>query len=97
MTIAKRSLLLLAAVLVLPCAHAQQQSQAQMQKQCQSEIDRAESRIAAARKKPEYRSEQGRQVLTKADRSLNQARRHQTRGESRNCVSAAKKATQTAR
>lgn len=97
MMIAKRSLFLLIALLALPCAHAQQQSQAQMERQCQTEIHRAESRIAAARKKPEYRSEQGRQVLTKADRSLNQARRHQAKGETRNCVSAAKKATQTAR
>jgi hypothetical protein len=58
---------------------------------CESEIHSAETRIAQARKKPEYRSERGRHTLTTADRYLNQARRHAAKGESRNCVTAAKK------
>jgi hypothetical protein len=90
MMIAKRSLTLLAALLAwLPTAHAA--SQDKMAQDCEAEIRSAERRIAEARKKPEYRSKQGRQSLTTADRWLNQARRHAVKGEPRNCVAAAKK------
>jgi hypothetical protein len=90
MTTANRFLVLLAALLaVLPPAHAG--SQDRMAESCEAEIESAERRITAARKKPEYKSEQGRQSLTKADRWLNQARRHAVKGESRNCITAAKK------
>jgi hypothetical protein len=90
MMIEKRSLTVLAALLVLlPSAHAVLQDR--MAESCEAEIENVERRIAEARKKPAYRSEQGRQSLTTADRWLNQARRHAVKGESRNCVTAAKK------
>lgn len=89
MMIAKR-LTLLAALLALTPA-AQAASQAEMAQNCESEIHRVEVRIADARKRPEYRSELGRQSLSTADRWVNQARRHAAKGESRNCVTAAKK------
>ena len=90
MRIAKRTLLLFAASLAfLPSAHAA--SQAQMARDCDAEIERVEKRIVAARKKPEFRSEKGRQALSSADRSLYQARQHATKGESRQCLEAAKK------
>lgn len=89
MMIAKR-LTLLAALLALAPA-AQAASQDQMAENCEAEIHRAEVRIAEARKKPEYRSDLGRQSLSTADRWVNQARRHAAKGESRNCVTAAKK------
>lgn len=90
MMIAKRFLTVLAALLAfLPSAYAA--SQDQMARNCEAEIERAEARIAEARKKPEYRSEQGRRSLSTADRWLNQARRHAAKGESRNCVTTAKK------
>jgi hypothetical protein len=89
MTIANRFLILLGVLLaLLSPAHAG--SQDKMAQSCESEIESTERRITAARKKPEYKSEQGRQSLTKADRWLNQARRHAVKGESRNCVTAAK-------
>jgi hypothetical protein len=59
---------------------------------CDAEIYQTEVRIAEARKRPEYRSERGQQVLSTADRWVNQARRHAAKGESRGCVEAAKKA-----
>ena len=87
---AKRFLTLVAALLApLPSAHAALQDR--MAENCEAEIESAERRIAAARKKPEFRSEQGRQSLSTADRWVNQARRHAAKGESRNCVTAAKK------
>lgn len=90
MMIAKRSLTLVAALFAfLPSAHAALQDR--MAQNCEAEIQSAEARIAAARKKPSFRSEQGRQSLSSADRWLNQARRHAVKGESRNCVTAAKK------
>ncbi|HWV88710.1 MAG TPA: hypothetical protein VNZ59_01395 [Burkholderiales bacterium] len=90
MMIAKRSLTLVAALLVLlPSAHAG--SQDRMAYNCEAEIESAEARIAAARKKASFRNEQGRQSLSTADRWVNQARRHAAKGESRNCVTAAKK------
>lgn len=86
----KRSLTLIAALLaLLPPAHAALQDR--MAQDCAAEIESAEARIAAARKKPAFRNEQGRQALSSADRWLNQARRHAAKGESRNCVTAAKK------
>jgi len=89
MVIAKRSLALFAALLAfLPSASAQ--SQAQMARNCEAEIERVEARIAAARKRPEYRSDQGLKVLTTADRWLNQARKYAAKGESRHCLEAAK-------
>ena len=74
----------------LPSAYAQ--SQAKMANDCEAEIEKVDKRIADARKRPEYKSEKGRQALTSADRSLNQARRHAAKGEARNCISAAQKA-----
>ena len=88
--IARRSLTVVAALLaLLPPAHAELQDR--MAQNCEAEIESAERRIAAARKKPEFRSEQGRQSLSTADRWVNQARRHAAKGESRNCATAAKK------
>ena len=92
MKIAQRHWALLVSLLVfLPPAYAQ--SQARMARDCEAEIEKIERRIADARKKPEYKSEKGRQALTSADRSLNQARRHAAKGESRNCITAAQKAS----
>jgi len=64
---------------------------AKMARACQAEIEKAELRIAEARKQAEYRSEKGRHALSTADRWVNQARNHATKGEARNCVSAAQK------
>lgn len=90
MRIAKRTLLLFVASLAsLPHAHAA--SQAQMASDCDAEIERVEKRIVQARKKPEYRSNEGRQALSTADRWLNQARKHAAKGEPRHCLEAAKK------
>jgi len=90
MMLAKRSLTLVAALLAfLQPAHAALQDR--MAENCEAEIESAEARIAAARKKASFRTEQGRQSLSSADRWLNQARRHAAKGESRNCVTAAKK------
>ena len=89
MTTAKRLTLFAALLMVLPSVQAA--SQDQMVRSCEAEIESAERSIAEARKKREYRSEQGRQVLTTADRWVNQARRHAARGEPRNCATAAKK------
>jgi hypothetical protein len=87
-----RALALLAGLLTfLPTAYAQ--SQARMARDCEAEIEKVDRRISDARKKPEYKSERGRQALTSADRSLNQARRHAAKGESRNCITAAQKAS----
>ncbi len=89
MVIAKRLTLFAALVALLPCAQAA--SQNQMAQSCEAEIHRTEVRIAEARKRPEYRSEVGRQALSTADRWVYQARKHAAKGESRNCVSAAQK------
>ena len=90
MMLTKGSLTLVAALLTLaPSAHAALQDR--MAQNCEAEIESAEARIAAARKKASFRTEQGRQSLSSADRWLNQARRHAAKGESRNCVTAAKK------
>ena len=89
MTTAKR--LTLFAVLLMFLPSLQAASQDQMARSCEAEIESAERSIADARKKREYRSEQGRQALTTADRWVNQARRHAAKGEARNCATAAKK------
>ena len=73
----------------LPFAHAA--SQAEMARDCDAEIEKVERRISDARRKPEFKSERGRQALSSADRSLNQARKHAAKGESRHCLDAAKK------
>jgi hypothetical protein len=87
---AKRSLTVVATVLaLLPPAHGALQDR--MAEDCEAEIESVERRIAAARKKPSFRNEQGRQSLSMADRWVNQARRHAAKGESRNCVTAAQK------
>jgi hypothetical protein len=89
MTSAKRLTLFAALLMFLPSVQAA--SQDQMVRNCEAEIESAERQIAEARKKREYRSEQGRQALTTADRWVNQARRHAAKGEARNCATAAKK------
>jgi hypothetical protein len=66
-------------------------AQGKTPEQCASEIDRTERSIAEARKGPNFKSDKGRQVLTSADRSLNTARKHAQKGESRACVEAAQK------
>ena len=83
-----KNVLLMSLLLFLPSAYAQ--SQAQLARDCEAEIERVERRIADARKKPEYKSEKGRQQLSSADRSLNQARKHAAKGEPRHCLEAAK-------
>ena len=91
MKIARRRLMLFVFLLLCaPCAYPQ--SQSKLASNCDAEIDKVEKRIADARNKPEFRTERGRQALTSADRSLNQARRHAAKGEPRNCISAAQKA-----
>src|SRR6185503_5860066 len=90
MAIPKRALLLFAAALAfLPLAHAA--SQAEMARDCDAEIEKVERRISDARKKPEYKSERGRQALSSADRSLNQARKHAAKSEFRHCLDETKK------
>ena len=89
MMTATRLTLFLAMLMFLPSAQAA--SQDQMARSCEAELESAERRIAEARKRREYRSEQGRQALATADRWVNQARRHAAKGEARNCATAAKK------
>src|SRR5262245_64719972 len=67
-------------------------AQAKSPRDCEAAIERVEKRIAEARKKPEYKTDKGRQTLSAADRYVNQARNHAVKGESRNCVTAAQKA-----
>lgn len=90
MRIVQAPLTLLIAVLVL-MRFAHGASQADMARSCEAETWKAELRIAEARKKPEYRTERGRQALTSADRWLHQARTHAAKGESRHCLSAVQK------
>jgi len=73
----------------LPFAHAA--SQTEMARDCDAEIEKVERRISDARKKPEYKSERGRQALSSADRSLNQARKHAAKSEFRHCLDETKK------
>jgi exonuclease VII small subunit len=84
-----KNVLLVGLLVFLPSAYAQ--SQAKLARECDAEIDKVERRIADARKKPEYKSERGRQALSSADRSLNQARVHAAKGESRHCLDATQK------
>ena len=74
---------------LLPPAHAGRQDL--LAQNCKDEIERVEARIAQARKLPEYSSEYGRRTLASADRWLHNARQHAIKGETRNCVSAARK------
>lgn len=85
-----KNVLLVSLLAFLPSAYGQ--SQSKMARDCDAEIEKVERSIADARKRTEYKSERGRQALTSADRSLNQARRHAAKGESRNCITAAQKA-----
>jgi hypothetical protein len=85
-----RPLLFVSLLAFLPLARGA--SQAQMARDCDAEIEKVEKSIANARKRSEYKSEQGRQALSSADRSLHQARQHAAKGEPRNCVTAAQKA-----
>ena len=73
----------------LPAAHAG--SQDLLAQSCKAEIQRVEARIAHARKLPEYSSEHGRRTLASADRWLHHARQHAIKGETRSCVTAARK------
>jgi len=73
----------------LPFAHAA--SQAEMARDCDAEIEKVERRISDARRKPEFKSERGRQALSSADRSLNQARKHAAKSEFRHCLDETKK------
>jgi len=79
------------AALLAPLAPAQAGSQDLLAQSCKAEIERVEARIAQARKLPEYSSEHGRRTLASADRWLHHARQHAIKGETRNCVSAARK------
>ena len=90
MVIVGRYPILFAALVALPpFAHAT--TLAEMTRSCQVEIQKTEARIAQARTKPEYRSQEGRQTLSSADRWLLQARKHALKGESRNCMAAVQK------
>jgi hypothetical protein len=90
MDLYRHSWIALGAVLaLLPAAHAI--AQGKTPEACAAEIDRTERSIADARKQSAFKSDKGRQALTSADRSLNQARKHASKGESRNCVTAAQK------
>ena len=84
-------LLVLCAALLAPLAPAQAGSQDLLAQSCKAEIQRVEARIAQARKRPEYSSEYGRRTLASADRWLHSARQHAIKGETRSCVSAARK------
>jgi hypothetical protein len=87
-----RYLLTLCAVFLGLLASADATAQAKSPADCQAAIERAEKRIADARRRPEYKTEKGRHNLSSADRYVNQARNHAKAGESRNCVTAAQKA-----
>jgi hypothetical protein len=86
-----RRLLVLCATLLVPLPSAQAGRQDLLAQSCKAEIQRVEARIAQARKLPEYSSEYGRRTLASADRWLHHARQHAIKGETRNCVSAARK------
>ena len=86
-----RRLLVYCATLLAPLPPAQAGSQDLLAQSCKAEIQRVEARIAQARKRPEYSSEYGRRSLASADRWLHSARQHAIKGETRSCVSAARK------
>ena len=90
MVCCRRFLLFCAAFLASPSS-AQAGSQDLLAQSCKAEIQRVEARIAQARKQPEYSSEYGRRTLASADRWLHHARQHAIKGETRSCVSAARK------
>lgn len=79
------------AILLAQLPPAQAGRQDLLAQSCREEIQRVEARIARARKLPEYSSEYGRRSLASADRWLHSARQHAIKGETRNCVSAARK------
>ena len=84
-----RCLILLGVLLVLPSANAAAQSQ--LEKACAAEIRQAEATIAAKRRAIEYQSDQGRRVLSTADRYVYQARQYAIKGQPRGCVTTAQK------
>jgi len=86
-----RRLLVYCATLLAPLPPAQAGSQDLLAQSCKAEIQRVEARIAQARSQPEYSSEYGRRTLASADRWLHHARQHAIKGETRNCVTAARK------
>jgi len=86
-----RRLLVYCATLLAPLPPAQAGSQDLLAQNCKDEILRVEARIARARKLPEYSSEHGRRSLASADRWLHHARQHAIKGETRSCVTAARK------
>ena len=86
-----RRLLVFCAILLAQLPPAQVGRQDLLAQSCRDEIQRVEARIARARKLPEYSSEYGRRSLASADRWLHSARQHAIKGETRNCVSAARK------
>ena len=57
-----KTALLVSLLVFLPPAYAQ--SQAKMARDCDAEIEKVARSIADARKKPEYKSERGRQALS---------------------------------
>ena len=89
--VTKRTLMCCAASLGLLLSSAHAAAQAPGASACEAEIEKAEARIAAARKMKEYKTDKGRNALSSADRQVNQARNHAAKGESRSCASAARK------
>jgi hypothetical protein len=85
----RRALILPLVLLVLPGVNAAAQSQ--LEKACVAEIRHAEATIAAKRKAIEYQSDQGRRVLSTADRYVYQARQLAIKGQPRGCVTTAQK------
>ena len=86
-----RQLVVFCAALLALLPPAQAGRQDLLAQSCRDEIQRVEARIAQARRLPEYSSEYGRRTLASADRWLHNARQHAIKGETRNCVSAARK------
>ncbi len=84
-----KNVLFVSLLVFLPSVHAA--SLAEMARDCDAEIEKVERTVADARKKPAYKSERGRQALSSADRSLNQARKHAAKAEFRQCLEATKK------
>ena len=91
MVFPRRGPILLGVLLALPAADAAAQSA--LEKACIAEIRNVEKSIAQARERPEFRNEEGRRVLSTADRWVYQARKHAVKSESRSCVTAAQKAS----
>ncbi|HEX7219534.1 MAG TPA: hypothetical protein VF280_09990 [Burkholderiales bacterium] len=89
--LSSRQVVVFCAALLALLPPAQAGRQDLLAQNCKDEIERVEARIAQARKLPEYSSEYGRRTLASADRWLHNARQHAIKGETRNCVSAARK------